>query len=121
MTTTNKFLERIKEHRESKQDTPFKGVLEEYLQLLEKDKEIAALAHRRLYDQIMSYGLTTLDESDRRCNKIFDSEEVKVYDYFSSHFFGMERPLEKVMRFLRSAAMRGEESRQVLLPLSDRS
>ena len=29
----------------------------------------------------------------------------------------MERPLEKVMRFLRSAAMKGEESRQVLLLL----
>ena len=29
----------------------------------------------------------------------------------------MERPLEKVMRFLRSASMKGEESRQVLLLL----
>ena len=117
MTTTNKFLERIKEHRESKKTEKFSGTLSEYLQKLEESPDIASLAHRRLYEQILSHGLTTLDETDTRCNKIFDGEEVKVYDYFSSQFFGMERPLEKVMRFLRSAAMRGEESRQVLLLL----
>ena len=117
MTTTNKFLQRIKEHRESKKEEKFSGTLSEYLELLEANGAIAALAHKRLYDQIMSYGLETLNESDHRCNKIFDGEEVKVYDYFASQFFGMERPLEKVMRFLRSAAMKGEESRQVLLLL----
>ena len=117
MTTTNKFLDKIKEHRDSKKEEKFSGCLEDYLQLIEANKDIAVLAHKRLYDQIRSRGLTTLDESDHRCNKIFDGEEVKVYDYFSSQFFGMERPLEKVMRFLRSAALRGEESRQVLLLL----
>ncbi len=117
MTTTNKFLEKIKHHRGSKKEEKFSGCLEDYLQLLETNKDIAILAHKRLYDQILSHGLTTLDESDHRCNKIFDGEDVKVYDYFASQFFGMERPLEKVMRFLRSAAMRGEESRQVLLLL----
>ena len=102
MTTTNKFLERVKA---------------EYLKLIESNTSIAVLAHKRLYDQITSHGITTLDETNDRCNKIFDGEEVKVYNYFSSQFFGMERHLEKVMRFLRSAAMKGEESRQVLLLL----
>ena len=117
MTTTNKFLKRIQEHRDLKKTEKFQGCLSDYLALLEKDVDIAALAHKRLHDQIMSEGLTLLDESDHRCNKIFNGEEVKVYTYFSSQFFGMERPLEKVMRFLRSAAMKGEESRQVLLLL----
>ena len=117
MTTTNKFLERVKEHREGKKTEKFSGTLSEYLERLEENPDIASLAHRRLYEQILSHGLTTLDETDTRCNKIFDGDEVKVYDYFASQFFGMERPLEKVMRFLRSAAMKGEESRQVLLLL----
>ncbi len=117
MTTTNKFLERIKIHQEKGGTKKFSGTLEQYLQLLESYPNIAVLAHKRLHEQIISHGLTTLDESDHRCNKIFDGEEVKVFDYFSSQFFGMERPLEKVMRFLRSASMRGEESRQVLLLL----
>ena len=117
MTTTTKFLERIKEHRGSKKEEKFSGALEQYLKLLEEDSTIASLAHKRLYDEIISHGITTLDEGDERCNKIFDGEEVKIYDYFRTQFFGMERPLEKVMRFLRSASLKGEESRQVLLLL----
>ena len=117
MTTTNKFLERVKEHRESKKAAKFEGTLQDYLQLLETDNSIADLAHKRLYHQLISSGVTTLEEDDDRCNKVFNGETVKIYNYFSPHFFGMERPLEKVMRFLASAAMKGEESRQVLLLL----
>ena len=117
MTTTNKFLKSVKAHRSSKKTEKFQGTLEDYLQLLEKDPEIAVLAHKRLYKQILGEGMITLDETDERCNKLFNGESVKVYDYFAGQFFGMERPLEKVMRFLHSAAMRGEESRQVLLLL----
>jgi len=117
MTTTNKFLDKIKAHRGGKQITKFSGTLEAYLTLLEEDPDITALAHKRLYTQILSKGMTLLDETDSRCNKLFDGDSVKVYEYFSSQFFGMERTLQKVMRFLHSAAMRGEESRQVLLLL----
>jgi|TARA_R110002124_G_scaffold89028_3_gene228068 serine protein kinase len=117
MTTTNKFLERVKEHRDSKKVEKFQGFLEQYLQVLEIDKNTASLSHKRLYQQLISPGIITLDESDTRCRKLFNGEKVKVYNYFSPHFFGMERPLEKVMRYLSSAAMKGEESRQVLLLL----
>jgi serine protein kinase len=117
MSITSKFLENIENHRANKKVQKFSGFLEDYLQLIEKTPDITNLAHKRLYSQIMSYGVTTLDETNDRCHKLFDGDSVKVYDYFSSHFFGMERPLEKVMRFLRSASMKGEESRQVLLLL----
>jgi len=117
MTTTNKFLKSMKAHQSGKKVEKFKGILEDYLRLLEKDPEIAVLAHKRLYKQILGEGMITLDETNERCNKLFNGESVKVYDYFDGQFFGMERPLEKVMRFLHSAAMRGEESRQVLLLL----
>jgi serine protein kinase len=117
MTTTNKFLKSVKNHRDGKETEKFKGTLEDYLNLLEVDPNIAVLAHKRLYTQIMSEGMTTLDESNDRCNKLFNGEPLKTYDYFSGQFFGMEQPLQKVMRFLHSAAMKGEESRQVLLLL----
>jgi serine protein kinase len=117
MTTTNKFLQSVREHRESKKREKFSGVLEDYLRLIEEDRDIPALAHKRLYDKIISEGVTTLDESDERCNKLFNGEAIRTYDYFSGQFFGMERPLRKVVRFLHSAAMKGEESRQVLLLL----
>ena len=117
MTATKKFLEKIKKHREGKKTEKFTGYLEDYLRILEEDPRIASLAHKRLYEQIMEQGVSNLDEGDERCNRLFDGEPVKIYDYFSDQFFGMERPLQKVMRFLHSAAMKGEESRQVLLLL----
>ena len=117
MNTTKKFLQSITQHQESKKVEKFSGFLEDYLKIIEKNNSIPVLAHKRLYKQIVSQGITILDDSDERCNKLFDGEPIKVYDYFSSQFFGMERSLEKVMRFLYSAAMKGEESRQVLLLL----
>ena len=117
MSTTNKFLKSVKAHQDNKQSDKFEGYLKDYLQHLESDKGVAVLAHKRLYTQLLAPGVVTLDEADERCNKLFNGEPVKIYNHFSSQFFGMERSLEKIMRFFHSAAMRGEESRQVLLLL----
>jgi len=117
MSVTNKFLEQVKSHREGTKKVKFEGSLSDYLELIEKGDVVPVLAHKRLYDGLVAHGRHILDESDARCNKLFDGEPVKIYEYFASEFFGMERSLEKVMRFLHSAAMKGEESRQVLLLL----
>ena len=114
---SDKFLKLVGKHQEKKKTEKFKGTLEQYLKLLEKNPHIPKLAHKRLFDAISAHGITKMSSSNQRCNKLFNGEEVKTYDYFQSKFFGMERSLAKVMRFLRSASLKGEESRQVLLLL----
>jgi serine protein kinase len=114
---SNKFLKLIGKHQEKKKEIKFEGNLGEYLKLLESDTSIAQLAHKRLYEIIVSEGITKMSSTDARCNKLFSGESLKTYDYFQSKFFGMERSLAKIMRFLRSASLKGEESRQVLLLL----
>jgi serine protein kinase len=114
---TNKFLSSVKTHQQRKTNEKFEGLLEDYLALIEKNPTTASLAHKRLYDALNKYGITRMDLSDPRCNKVFNGEEIKTYDYFQSHFFGMEQSIKKIMRFLHSASLRGEESRQVLLLL----
>ena len=111
----NKFLDIIKKQRSQKKEEKFEGTFLEYLSLLEKDPSIADHAHKKLYDAITEHGVEGMDESDPRKSKIFNDEFIRVYDYFQSEFFGMEKVISKVMSFLRSAAMKGEESRQVLL------
>ena len=115
--TKSKFADLISQQRSEKKDVSFKGTFLEYLEVVEKNPKIAALAHRRLFDVLAEDGIEVLDETDERCRRLFDSEKTKTYNYFQPHFFGMERSLAKVMRFLSSAAMKGEESRQVLLLL----
>ena len=113
----SKFADLISKQRSEKKDESFKGTFLEYLEVLEENPKIANLAHKRLYESLAEDGIEVLDETDERCRRLFDSEKTKVYNYFKPHFFGMERSLAKVMRFLRSASMKGEESRQVLLLL----
>ncbi len=114
---SDKFLKLVNKHQGTKKELKFSGTLKDYLELIEKDSAITKLAHKRLYDSIVEKGVTKMSQADERCNKLFNGEEIKTYDYFQSKFFGMERSLAKIMRFLRSASLRGEESRQVLLLL----
>ncbi len=114
---SDKFLKLVGDHREKVKEEKFSGILSDYLMLLEESPDSAKLAHKRLYDVIAGNGITRMSQSNTRCNKLFNGQEVRTYDYFQSHFFGMERSLAKIMRFLRSASLKGEESRQVLLLL----
>ena len=118
-TKSDRFLKAIGKHDElkKKKKKKFSGTLHEYLKLLEENNSITRLAHKRLYESITSVGVTKMSQANERCNKLFGGDELKTYDYFQGKFFGMERSLAKIMRFLRSASLKGEESRQVLLLL----
>src|SRR3712207_8232080 len=68
-----------------------------------------------MHDMMVAPGVAELDlEADPRAMRVFGDETVKVYGFFKDEFFGMERTLEKIERYFHSAAMGGEESRQVL-------
>ena len=114
---SDKFLKLVGKHKEQKKVEKFHGVLEDYLKVLEDQPGVTKLAHKRLYEAITSHGITRMETSEERCNKLFNGEQIRTYDYFQHKFFGMERSIAKIMRFLRSASLKGEESRQVLLLL----
>jgi len=109
------FLSLIKEQRGRPRPEKFSGTFLEYLDAIKLDDSGVKLAHRRLYDAIMTHGVEYMNESDIRCRALFDGNSLPVYDYYDSHFFGMEVAISKLMRYLKSASLRGEESRQVLL------
>ena len=109
------FLEIIKKQRNKKKSKKFQGTFLDYLEIVKDNPSIVKLAHRRLYDVIATQGISSMSESEDRCIKLFEGEPVRTYSYFEKEFFGMERVISKVMSFLRSAALKGEESRQVLL------
>ena len=109
------FLNIIKSQRSESQKEAWTGNFVDYLQLLQEKPGIVKLAARRLVDSIESYGVNSLEESDPRCRKIFNGDKLKTYKYFHNDFYGHERVIAKIMRFLKSASLKGEESRQVLL------
>jgi serine protein kinase len=115
MSKKNNFLDLIKKHRETKKDEKFEGTFLEYLEIIQENPEIIKSAHKRLYEAVTDRGVEVMSSDDPRKRKIFDGDAIKVYDYFKEEFFGMERVIYKVMRFLQAASLKGEESRQVLL------
>lgn len=116
MASNNEFLKLIKKQRKvSSSKSKFKGTFLEYLGIVKDNPGIVKTSHRRLYDAITDMGVAVMEDSDKRKTKIFEGDNLKVYDYFQEEFFGMERVIANLMRFLKSAAHKGEESRQVLL------
>ena len=115
MAEKNSFLKLIQNQRKEKEYQKFKGTFLEYLQRVQENPDIIKLAHKRLFSVIHEKGNTTVDVDDEKYRDIFLGDKIRMYDYFSKEFFGMESVINKLMRFLHSAALKGEESRQVLL------
>jgi len=111
----SEFLKMIKKQRESSKNEKFEGTFIEYLEMIKKDPEKVKLAHKRLYETICDFGVETVDVDSSNYRDIFNGDKIRTYEYFKEEFFGMEAVINKLMRFLKSAAHKGEESRQVLL------
>lgn len=112
---TEEFQKIIKEDRDTRKKHSWSGKLLEYLELLKKDPEIACLAHKRLYNMIISKGVREIDpETDPKHKRLYRGEKIRVFDFFADEFYGMEKTLNQIVRYFHSASLKGEESRQVL-------
>ena len=111
----SKFLDLIKKQRSKKKRVKFEGTFIEYLEMIKDNPDKIKLAHKRLYEIICDHGVETIDVDSDKYRDIFNGDKIRTYDYFKEEFFGMESVINKLMRFLKSAAHKGEESRQVLL------
>lgn len=110
-----RFQDLISKDREERRAKHFEGTFLEYLAMVEKDPRLSQLAHSRLYEVITAAGVRDLSTEDHpRLKRLYGHEKVKSYHFFEGEFFGMERVIQKVVRYFHSAAMKGEESRQVL-------
>lgn len=105
----------IKEDRENRQSKHWSGTFIDYLEKVREDPSIVKHAHARIYDMIRQEGATDInDTDDPRISRLFKDESLKVYNFFKDEFFGIEETLAEIVRYFQSAAMRGEENRQVL-------
>ncbi len=110
-----KFTEIIEKDRAEQTSTDWHGTFIEYLERVERDPTIAKLAHARLYGVLMDKGVSdTAEAGDSKTAQFFGDEPVKIYNFFKDEFFGIEPTIAQIARYFHSAALQGEESRQVL-------
>jgi len=105
----------IKKDRDNNQSRSWQGKLLGYLDKIKEDPSIAKLAHARLYDVIVKAGVRDLQEStDPHVKRLYKDESIKIYDFFTDEFFGIEKTVAQIVRYFHAASLKGEESRQVL-------
>ena len=111
----NVFEKMIKEDRENRASKHWSGTFLEYLEKVRADPSLVQHAHARTYDMVMREGSAPIGETDDpRIKRLFKDETLNVYSFFKDEFFGIEETLAQIARYFQSAAMRGEECRQVL-------
>jgi len=110
-----KFADIIEKDRAEQTSTDWRGTFIEYLERVKQDPTIAKLAHARLYGVLMDKGVSdTAEAGDSKAARFFGDEPIKIYNFFKDEFFGIEPTIAQIARYFHSAALQGEESRQVL-------
>ncbi len=109
------FEKLILEDRAARGSDHWRGSFLEYLERVREDSSVTKLAHARLYEMLTALGSQDiLDTDDAQIKRLFKDEPVRVYNFFAEEFFGIERTVSQIVRYFHSAALKGEESRQVL-------
>jgi serine protein kinase len=109
------FKKLIKEDRDTRKSRSWNGTCLEYLELVRKSPEIAKLAHQRMYEMVMVPGITDIDlEENPKLKRLYKGEQLRTFNFFTDEFYGMEKTINQIVRYLHSASLKGEESRQVL-------
>jgi serine protein kinase len=105
----------IRKDRDIAKARAWKGNLLGYLEKVKENPLITKLAHARMHDIIMRPGVGDIQETnDPRIKRLYKDESVKVYNFFTDEFFGIEKTIAQIVRYFHAASLKGEESRQVL-------
>lgn len=94
--------QRLRLARESELALAWRGRFSDYVELVRRRPQVAALAHERIYRMIMAEGLC--HEADR-----------ERYRFFEGELFGLDQPLKQLVEYYASAARRLEVRKRILL------
>ncbi len=109
------FVSLIKQDRGERRHQHFSGTLLDYLAIVKENPQVAMLAYQRMHELLTAAGVDVVKtEEDPRLKRIYSNDTLRRYRFFDNNFFGIDKSIMKIMRYFHSAAMKGEESRQVL-------
>src|ERR1700751_1393425 len=115
MVNNQDFENLIKKDRDLHQTRSWRGNFLGYLEKVKEDPSNAKLAHARLYDVIIKPGVKDIQESeDPHVKRLYKDESIKLFNFFSDEFFGIQKIVSQIVRYFHAASLKGEESRQVL-------
>lgn len=102
MTALRQDFEKAIAERTAEEAMPL--FLDDYVELVKAHPTVAATAHERIFNMITSAG-----------SKPGAHPDETSYNFFSEQLFGLDFPLERLVRYFDSAAMGQETRRRILL------
>lgn len=109
------FSSLIETDRETRRHQHFSGTLLDYLDIVKENPKVAMLTHQRMYELLAAAGMDIVKtEENPRLKRLYGNDTLRRYKFFENEFYGIDKSIMKIMRYFHSAAMKGEEARQVL-------
>ena len=96
-------LERLEAYRTEEQKLGWSGTFADYFDMVVQNPLLAQLSHARIFNMVMDAGVHERDDGSTS------------YDFFSDEIFGIEKPLQQIVEYFRSAAQRLEVRKRILL------
>lgn len=96
-------LKRLDAHRQMESSLAWESTFADYLKLVAQRPAVAQFSHARIYQMIVSQGVTTVND-------------VRRYAFFEQELFGLDRALERLVEeYLHPAARRLDVRKRILL------
>src|SRR3989338_1735330 len=91
----------IQNDRATRISESWDGKFLEYLDKVRDDSTIAKLSHARVHDVIMASGSKDiLEKADDLTKRLFKDEPIRAYNFFVEEFFGIEKTIAQIVRYL---------------------
>ncbi len=104
----------IQKDRQERVSIGFEGTFLEYAELMKREPGVAMLSHQRIFKLISEAGVEVVKTDEHpRLRRLYGNDVIKKYHFFKD-FYGIDKTVMKIARYFHSAAMAGEEARQVL-------
>jgi len=99
------FIEELRKYSEGIEEEVI--TFEEYLELVKENKKLARYAHNYIYDMVIFKGTSK--------RKLPSGDEVVTYKFFDEEIWGIEKPIEEIMKYFRGAAYGSDLHKRILL------
>ena len=96
-------VKRLEEYRERERSLSWEGTFAQYFEIATRQPSVAQLSHERIYSKIMADGTET--------NRLGEPQ----FKFFDQEIFGIEKSLQQIVEYFRSAAQRLEVRKRILL------
>lgn len=104
----------IQKDRQERVKDYFEGTFLDYTELVRKNPDLAILSHQRVFNLISKTGVEVVKTDEHpRLRRIYGNDVIRRYRFFED-FYGIDKTIMNIVRYFHSAAMAGEEARQVL-------